>query len=369
MTIKHKLASLPWKKIMITLTFIFLAMAPFFLSDFRTNLLGKFICYGIIALGLDMLWGYTGILSLGHGVFFGLGAYCMAMYLKLEGSGGKLVDFMKWSGLESLPNFWKPFAQPGFALIMVILAPTLLALIIGFLTFKNRIKGVYFSILSQAIAIIATVLLVGQQAYTGGSNGLTHFSTIFGFNIVNSQTKLGIYYTSLLFLILAYLLCQFLINRRIGKVLIAIRDGENRVRFSGYNPTSYKVFIYCLSAALAGIAGALYVPQVGIISPNEMSVTSSIEMIIWVAIGGKGTLVGAILGALLVNASKTLVSENFPEIWSYFIGVIFILVMLYMPNGLAGAIHTFKEHLRKRKLKIETQKEGSIKATTLKEEV
>lgn len=369
MTINYKRSSFPWKKIMITLTFIFLAIAPFFLSDFRTNLLGKFICYGIIALGLDMIWGYTGILSLGHGVFFGLGAYCMAMYLKLEASGGKLVDFMKWSGLESLPSFWKPFSQPAFALIMVILVPTLLALIIGFLTFKNRIKGVYFSILSQAIAIIATVLLVGQQAYTGGSNGLTNFSTIFGFSISNPQTKLALYYTSLVFLILAYMLCQFFINRRIGKVLIAIRDGENRVRFSGYNPTTYKVFVYCLSAALAGIAGALYVPQVGMISPNEMSVTFSIEMIIWVAIGGKGTLVGAIIGALIVNASKTLVSENFPEIWSYFIGVIFIIVMLYIPNGLAGAITTFKEGFRKRKLKIEAKKDVPSKATALNEEV
>lgn len=369
MTIKYKLSSIGWKKVIITCIFIFLAIAPFLLSDFRTNLLGKFICYAIIALGLDMIWGYTGILSLGHGVFFGLGAYCMAMYLKLEASNGKMVDFMKWSGLKNLPLLWKPFSHPIFALIMVVLVPTLLAFVIGFLTFKNRIKGVYFSILSQAIAIIATVLFVGQQTYTGGSNGLTNFTTIFSFSIANPRTKLALYYISLLFLILSYLFCQFLVNRRIGKVLIAIRDGENRVRFSGYNPTTYKVFIYCLSAALAGIAGALYVPQVGIISPNEMSVIFSIEMIIWVAIGGKGTLIGAIIGALIVNTSKTLVSEHFPEIWSYFIGIIFIGVMLYMPNGLVGCVNTFKENLIKKSIKIIDNKSLPTKNTDLDKEV
>lgn len=337
------------KKLIMTVVFIFLALAPLFLSDFRTNLLGKFICYGIVALGLDMIWGYTGILSLGHGVFFGLGAYAMAMYLKLEASGGGVTDFMKWSGIETLPLIWRPFANPVFALLMVIIIPTTLALVIGFLTFKNRIKGVYFSILSQAVAIIMTTLFIGQQSYTGGTNGLTNFSSIFGLSLTSNSTKIGLYYMSLVMLILTFLLCNFLVNKRVGKVLIAIRDGENRARFSGYNPTTYKLFVYCLSAALAGIAGALYVPQVGIISPAEMGVTPSIEMIIWVAIGGKGTLVGAVIGSLLLNTTKTFVSESFPEIWSYFIGLTFILVILYMPKGIVGITETIRSAINKRR--------------------
>jgi len=331
----------------ILIIFLVLCLAPLFLSDFRTNLLGKFITYAILALGIDLIWGYTGILSLGHGVYFGLGAYSMAMYLKMEASGGSLPDFMSWSGKETLPWFWKPFASAPFAAVMAVLIPVLLALAIGYLTFKNRIRGVYFSILTQALSIIFVVLFVGQQAYTGGTNGITNFKTIFGFPLGAASTRTGLYYISVLMLLIAYLFCRFIINSRAGKVLIAIRDGENRVRFSGYNPTVYKVFVYCISAGLAGLAGALFVPQVGIISPAEMGIVPSVEMVIWVAIGGRGTLIGGIIGAILVNLLKSGFSENFPELWSYFIGIAFITVVIFMPSGLIGVFAQAKKRLAK----------------------
>jgi len=331
-----KRMNLQWTTVLAILIFIFLATAPFYMSMFRIGLLGKYVCFAIVAVGLDMIWGYTGILSLGHGVYFGLGAYCMAMYLKLEASGGALPDFMAWSGISRLPLLWKPFANPVFAMVMVIAVPVILAIIIGYLTFLNRIKGVYFSILSQALAMILSVLLVGSQGFTGGSNGLTNFTTIFGESLSSPLTKLILFYMTLLVLILIFMLCKFLVKQRIGKIFIAIRDGENRVRFAGYNPAKYKVFVYALSAAIAGIAGAFYVAQVGIISPNEVGITPSVEMIIWVAVGGKGTLAGPILGALGVNAMKTIASERFPELWSYFIGILFVVVILWLPGGLVS---------------------------------
>lgn len=339
------------EKLVFSIIVLVLVLAPLFLTDFRVNLLGKFIAYAILAMGLDLIWGFTGILSLGHGVFFGLGAYSMAMYLKLEAAHGRLPDFMSWSGLEALPWFWKPFTNSAFALLMAILVPTVLAFFVGFLTFKNRIRGVYFSILSQALSIIFVVLFVGQQAYTGGTNGLTNYKTILGFSLSNSSTKLTLYYISIGLLILTYALCNFLVKRRIGRILVAIRDGENRVRFSGYNPTTYKIFVYCLSAALAGLAGAIYVPQVGIISPAEMGIVPSIEMIIWVAIGGRGTLIGAVIGAIFVNGLKSGISESFPDVWSYFIGFTFIVVVLFMPNGVVGLVKKIVGNLVSRRLK------------------
>jgi urea transport system permease protein len=335
------------KNLTIIIIIMLLCIAPIFLSDFRTNLLGKFVAFAILALGIDLIWGYTGILSLGHGVYFGLGAYCMAMYLKLEAEGGKLPDFMSWSGREALPWFWKPFGIAPVAMLMAIIVPILIALIIGYLTFKNRIKGVYFSILTQALSIIFVVLFVGQQEFTGGTNGITNFKTIFHFSLAKNSTKLWLYYITVLLLLLAFIFCKFIISRRVGRVLIAIRDGENRARFSGYNPTTYKVFVYCISAALAGLAGAIYVPQVGIISPAEMGIVPSIEMVIWVAIGGRGSLTGAIIGAIIVNLLKSGVSEQFPAVWSYFIGIAFVVVVIFMPTGLVGAFNKFKNKFTK----------------------
>lgn len=321
-----------------------LLLAPLFLSEFRVNLLGKFVSFAILAIGIDLIWGYTGILSLGHGVFFGLGAYAMGMYLKLEASGGKLPDFMSWSGLSSLPAIWSPFLHP-WSLIFAAVLPGVLALVLGWLTFKNRIRGVYFSILSQALSIIFVVLFIGQQAYTGGTNGITNFTTIFGQPLILDDTRLMLYYVAVGLLVLTYIYCRYIVTHRIGRILIAIRDGENRVRFSGYNPTGYKIFVYVSSAVIAGIAGAIFVPQVGIISPAEMGIMPSIEMVIWVAIGGRGTLVGAVIGAILVNALKSGISESFPEIWSYFIGLSFVFFVLFMPMGITGVIQKYVPRL------------------------
>lgn len=324
-----------------------LVLAPAFLSEFRLNLLGKFLAFAILAIGLDLIWGYTGILSLGHGVFFGIGAYCFAMYLKLEAAPGELPDFMSWSGLTQLPWFWKPFEYPWFALAMVILLPVTLAVVLGFLTFRNRIRGVYFSILTQALSLIFVILFIGQQPYTGGTNGITNLKTIFGFPLADPSVQVGLYYVTFICLALVYFLCKWLIGARFGRILVAIRDGENRVRFSGYNPVFYKVFVYALSAGLAGLAGALFVPMVGIISPTAMGVVPSIEMAIWVAVGGRGTLIGAVIGAILVNAARSGLSESFPEIWFYFMGALFVGVVLFFPNGVMGLLDKFQRKTNK----------------------
>ena len=312
------------------------ALLPLFLSPFRVSLVGKYITYAIVALSLDLIWGHTGILSLGHGVFFGLGGYGFGMYLKLVASGSSLPDFMSWSGRTSLPWFWDFYKTPSTTIFMVIMVPSLLAFLLGLLTFTNRIKGVYFSILSQALALVFVTLFVGLQEYTGGTNGITDFSTLFGLPIAGKTTKYIWYYVALAILILTYALFSWVMRTRCGKVLVAIRDGENRTRFSGYQVANYKTFVYSLSAVFTGIAGALFVPFSGIISPSEMSISNSIDMAIWVAVGGRGNLIGAVLGAFLVNITKTLISENFPEIWSYFIGAIFVLVVLFLPRGVMG---------------------------------
>lgn len=337
---------------LITIIFLFLATVPFFMSSFRMNMFGKYMCFALIAIGIDMIWGYAGILSLGHGVYFGLGAYCMAMHLKLEASGGALPDFMAWSAMEKLPLFWKPFESTVFTLIAIVVVPVAVAAIIGSLTFLNRIRGVYFCILSQALAYALATFMIGRQEYFGGSNGLTNFTTIFGNSLQNPQTKIVLFYCTLAALILAYVVCRFLVNRRVGRVLIAVRDAENRARFTGYSPAVYKVFVYCLSAALAGIAGALYVPQVGIISPTDINISPSIEMVIWVAVGGKGTLVGPVIGALVVNFFKSLISEQFPAFWQFFMGGVFILVVLFLPGGLVS-IKQIPAKIKAKKLKKE----------------
>jgi len=315
-----------------------LLCAPLYLNDFRLNLLAKFLALAIVALGLDLIWGYTGILSLGHGVFFGLGAYAMAMHLKLVAAGGKLPDFMSWSGLPSLPWFWKPFASPAFAILAGLLLPILLALLLGWFTFRNRIKGVYFTILTQALVIITTTLFVGQQAYTGGTNGITGYSTLFGFKIADPQVKVWLYLATAVALFAAFALCRYLTGSRFGRVLRAIRDGENRARFIGYDPSLYQVAAFCISAGLAGLAGMLFVLHVGIISPSMMGIVPSIEMVLWVAIGGRGTLVGAVLGAILMNGAKSVLSESYPELWTLLIGLLFVAVVIFMPRGLAGLV-------------------------------
>ncbi|MFV0636729.1 urea ABC transporter permease subunit UrtC [Mitsuokella sp.] len=328
--------------VFLALILVLLTM-PFVLTLFRLTLLGKFICYAIVALGIDLIWGYTGILSLGHGVFFGLGAYAMAMHLKLVASGSSLPEFMVTGGLTQLPAFWKPFASAPFALIAVVALPLLLALLVGFSTFKNRIKGVYFSILSQALAWAFVTIFVGMQAYTGGSNGITGFTTFLGIQLQNPMNLVSFYYFAVALLFLTYVFCTWLMSRSLGKILIAIRDGENRTYFTGYDSSRYKTFIYCISAIITGIAGAVYVLFAGMISPKELDIAFSVEMVIWVAVGGRGTLIGAVIGALLVNAMKTGVSETVPDMWLYFIGLLFVLVVLFMPKGLVGVVESLYE--------------------------
>ena len=334
-------------------TGLVLAAAPFFLSDFRLNLLGKFLTFAILALALDLIWGYTGILSLGQGLFFGLGAYGFAMYLKLEASGGILPDFMSWSGLTKLPWFWKPFASAWFAIPMAIIIPMALASILGFLTFRNRIKGVYFSILTQAMTLIFSILFVGQQQYTGGTNGITNLKTIFNLPLAEPSTHRILYYAALIGLAASYLLCHWLVRGRFGRILVAIRDGENRLRFSGYNPVPFKVFVFAVSAGLAALAGALFVPQVGIISPAMLGIVPSIEIAIWVAIGGRGTLIGAVIGTLLVSTAKSGFSESYPDIWSIFMGALFIGAVLLFPEGVVGVYNKLRQRLRARKSVLE----------------
>ena len=313
-----------------------LLLLPAFASDFYLGLTARFLCYAILAVALDLIWGYAGILSLGHGVYFGLGAYCAAMYLKLEATRGKMPDFMAWSGVETMPWWWKPFAYPGFALAMAIIVPTVLAAALGFLTFRSRIKGVFFSILSQALAIVVVTLFIGQQGNTGGSNGMTDFKTLLGYNLNDAKTQHFFYFVTVATLALIYLGCRKLVSGKVGKILVAIRDGENRVRFMGYDPVMFKTFAYAISGALAGIAGVLFVLQVGLITPTEMDITHSIRMVLWVALGGRGTLIGAILGALLVNFGENKLSEQYPAVWQFFVGALFLVTVLFLPRGIMG---------------------------------
>jgi urea transport system permease protein len=336
-----------YKKFPLTFAvFILILLSfPLFLFDFRLVLVGKYITYAILAIGLDLLWGYTGILSLGHGVFFGIGAYCMGMYLKLQTES--LPDFMSWSGLEHLPWFWKPFQHFWFAVPMIIIIPALFAVLIGYPAFRSGIKDVYFTILSQALALAVSILLVGQQPFTGGTNGITNFQEILGFPLNDRSTKVVLYLVSVFVLILGFIFAKWLVRTKTGRILVAIRDGENRLKYLGYNPVGFKVMIYTVSAVFAGIAGALFVPQVGIISPSSVGILPSVEMAIWVAIGGRGTIIGPVFGAFLINGSKTFLSESFPDFWWYFFGILFILIVFLFPNGLVSVYEIVKKKIKK----------------------
>ncbi len=317
--------------------------SPLHVSDFTLNLFGKFLAFAILALGLDLIWGYTGILSLGHGVFFGLGAYAIGMHMMLSiGTesvyGSALPDFMVWNQVKELPLFWKPFSSAWLSVAAAILVPTIFAAIFGFLAFRSRIKGVYFSIITQALALSAWLVFNRNETNLGGTNGLTDFKTLFGFRLSEPGTQRALYVVTVFFLGGAYLLCRWIIKSRTGKVLVAIRDSEQRVLFSGYSPANYKLFVFVVSAALAGLAGALYVPQVGIITPAQIGVLPSIEMVIWVAVGGRGTLVGAVLGAVGVNLGRSILTNHFPELWPFFLGGLFIAVVLFFPDGCVGLL-------------------------------
>jgi urea transport system permease protein len=319
------------------------AGSAFHVSDYSVSLAGKILCYAIVALAMDLIWGYTGILSLGHGLFFALGGYAMGMYLMRSiGREGvyqsDLPDFMVFLDWKELPWYWYGSQRFGQAALLVVLAPGLVALVFGFFAFRSRIRGVYFSIITQALTFACMLLFFRNNTGFGGNNGFTDFKRILGFPIANPRTKVALYVLSATALLAALALCRSLVLSKFGRVLTAIRDEESRLRFCGYDPVGYKLFVWTLSAVICGIAGALYVPQVGIINPSEMSPANSIEIAIWVAVGGRGTLIGPVLGAALVNGAKSFLTVSFPELWLYVLGLMFILVTRYMPRGIVGLL-------------------------------
>ncbi len=315
------------------------------ISDYWVTLIGKIMCYAIVALAMDLIWGYTGILSLGHGLFFALGGYAMGMYLMRSiGHDGvyqsDLPDFMVFLDWKKYPWYWSFTDHFGYAAALVVLAPGLLAFVFGFFAFRSRIKGVYFSIITQALTYAFMLLFFRNDTGFGGNNGFTDFKRILGFPITAPETRVALFMTTAGALLGFLLLGRWIVMSKLGRVLTAIRDAETRVMFSGYNPVYFKLFIWTLSAVICGIAGALYVPQVGIINPSEMSPANSIEIAIWTAIGGRGTLLGPVLGAAVVNLGKSWFTKAFPEYWLFALGLLFILVTLVLPRGLAGLWHS-----------------------------
>ena len=314
---------------------------PLHLSDYYLLMIGKIMCYAIVALAMDLIWGYAGILSLGHGLFFALGGYSMGMYLMREiGAEGQyrsnLPDFMVFLDWKEFPWYWAGSEYFTLALLKILLVPGLLAFVFGWFAFRSRIKGVYFSIITQALTFAFMLLFFRNDTGFGGNNGFTDFKRIMGFSLAHPGTRVTLFAVTGLVLILTLLLCRYIVTSKFGRVLAAIRDAESRTMFSGYNTRDYKLFAWTLSALLCGLAGALYVPQVGIINPSEMSPANSIEIAIWVAVGGRGTLAGAILGAAIVNGAKSYFTVAWPEFWLYFLGALFVVVTVYLPNGVIG---------------------------------
>jgi len=338
----------------LILAIVLVVVFPLTMDLFRLNLVGKYLTYGFVAVGLVMLWGYGGVLSLGQGVFFGLGGYMMAMFMKLEASDPEttkiqstpgIPDFMDWNQLTELPFWWEPFRHLPLALIAVILVPTLLAFIISYAMFKRRVGGVYFAIITQAVCLILTVLIVGQQGYTGGVNGITDLKTMLGWDTRTDSAKYILYFVNAGLLLGAILLCRWIQVSKLGTLLLAMRDKEDRVRFSGYDVAMFKVFAFCLAAVLSAIGGAMFTLQVGFMSPSLVGIVPSIEMVIFAAVGGRMSLVGAVYGTLLVNFGKTYFSESFPDLWLFLMAALFIGVVLAFPNGLAGL---YESHVKPR---------------------
>ena len=309
-------------------------------SNYTISLLGKFICFALAALALDLVWGYTGILSLGHGLFFALGGYAHGMYLMraAKDSSDQLPDFMVFLSFDHYPWYWELTQYAAYGWFLVILVPGAVAFIFGYFAFRSRIKGVYFSIITQALTFAAMLLFFRNETGFGGNNGFTDFKYILGFDITASITRASLYWVSLAALLGALILGRAITQSKLGRVLTAIRDSEGRLRFLGYEPLGFKLFIWTLSAILCGVAGALYVPQVGIINPSEMSPENSIEMVIWVATGGRGSLIGPIVGAATVNGLKTWFTSAFPEYWLFALGFLFVLVTVLLPQGIVGLV-------------------------------
>jgi len=349
---------------------VILVLIPAGVDAFRLNLVGKYLTYAFVAIGLVLCWGLGGILSLGQGIFFGLGGYCMAMFLKLEASTAEatkiqstpgIPDFMDWNQITELPFWWQPFHSLVFTLIAIVAVPAVFAYIIGAAMFKRRVGGVYFAIITQAVAAILTILIIGQQGYTGGVNGITDLRTLLGWDIRTDDAKIALYFVNALLLIGCLVAAQFVRVSKFGRLLVAMRDREDRVRFSGYDVANFKIFIFCLAAVFSAIGGAMFTLQVGFMSPSFVGIVPSIEMVIFCAVGGRMSLFGAVYGALLVNFAKTSFSESFPELWLFAMGGLFIAVVMAFPNGLAGL---FRDHVEPALLKL-TRRLPLLRVTAL----
>ncbi len=352
---------------------LILVVFPMFLDSFRLNLVGKYLTYAFAAVSLVLLWGYGGTLSLGQGIFFGIGGYCMAMFLKLEASSPEntsiqstpgIPDFMDWNQLTALPWFWEPFNSFTFTLIAILVLPTIFAYLIGAAMFKRRVGGVYFAIITQVISVILTVLIVGQQGLTGGINGITDLRTLNGWDITSDSAKNIFYYINAFLLLAVIVASRFILTSKFGRLLLAMRDKEDRVRFSGYDVANFKIFIFCFAAMISAIGGAMFTLQVGFMSPSFVGIVPSIEMVIFAAIGGRMSLIGAVYGTLLINFGKTAFSESFPELWLFLMGGLFIAVVMFFPNGLAGIWEDYNHHVTKY-FKFFGKKEEPIEAGQL----
>jgi urea transport system permease protein len=343
---------------LICLSLLLFVILPLSLDIFRLNLVGKYLTYAFVAVGLVLLWGNSGVLSLGQGIFFGLGGYCMAMFLKLEASSAAntaiqstpgIPDFMDWNQITKLPALWVPFKHLPFALLAVLIVPAGIAFVLGAAMFKRRVAGVYFAVITQALALILSLGIDGNQGLTGGRNGITDLRTLWGWDIRTTSAQYALYFVSGVLLIGCIVLARFVLSTRVGRVLLAMSEREDRVRFSGYDVASFKVFAFCLSAGMAGLGGAMFVLQVGFISPSLLGIVPSIEMVIFAAVGGKRSLLGAVYGTLLVNTGKSLFSETFPQLWLFAMGGLFIAVVMFFPDGLAGLWSSGWKRFQKRK--------------------
>lgn len=364
----------------IVLAIILLVILPLFMDIFRLNLIGKYLSFAFVALGLVLAWGYGGILSLGQGIFFGLGGYAMAMFLKLEASSPVntaiqstpgIPDFMDWNQITELPWFWEPFHHLSFTIAAIMIIPAILAYILGVAMFKRRVGGVYFAIITQAIASILTILIIGQQGYTGGINGITDLRTLLGWDIRTDSAKYILYYLNSGLLFLCIYVSSVILKSKFGRLLVAMREQEDRVRFSGYDVSNFKIFVFCFAAILSGIGGAMFTLQVGFMSPSLIGVVPSIEMIIFCAVGGRLSIFGAVYGCLLVNLARTNLSESFPTLWLFAMGSLFIGIVMKFPDGLAGLIKQYINPLVKRYLadKQQNKKVNSLKKIEIEEGV
>jgi urea transport system permease protein len=327
------------------------ASSPLHVPDYMMTLLGKYLCYALLALAVDLVWGYCGILSLGHGAFFALGGYAMGMYLMRQiGTRGvygnpALPDFMVFLNWKEMPWYWQGFENFPFAMFMVLLAPGLLAFVFGWFTFRSRVTGVYLSIITQAMTYALLLAFFRNDMGFGGNNGLTDFKDILGYPVQATTTRAALFFSSAVALALCFVIARKIVSSKLGRILVSIRDAESRTRFLGYRVEHYKLFVFVVSAMMAGVAGALYVPQVGIINPSEFSPENSIEAVIWTAFGGRGTLWGAALGAIVINAAKSWFTGLMPDAWLFMLGGLFIFVTLFMPKGLAGVFAGWRKHV------------------------